>query len=420
MLGLSEQPGGDPRHIGATSRDRVSACCRGLHTELYPPSPSMRTACALVALALAGLVPATAQATFPGANGRVAYYRADGPQPYDILAVNPYSGRVVNITNDPEYDVDPAWSPDGARIAFVRMNFLGDFARIWIMNADGSARRQLTDLPGGSLKPSWSPDGSRIVFLHDPDNDGAAEIYTMGADGSGVTPITATGTDHVAPKWSPDGERILFSGQETPDRSSDYDLYTIRPDGSELRRVAALPGDQLDPDWSPDGKRIVFATAFPNQTPYRTILHKLNAVGSGLVSLGASGDDPVWSPDGTRIAFRWWPEEPGTHDLAVIEADGTDFEFLDDDPTMNEGSPSWQRLPKSVRLCRDGGWRNYGDFFKNERRCVAFVEDTARRECEFIRAALGEQEFRERYGEGRHKRHAMRRCIAERSGEVPA
>jgi Tol biopolymer transport system component len=375
----------------------------------------------LAAATLVGLMPAAADATFPGANGRIAYHRVDdfqSPQrPYDILAVNPDGSHVVNITHDAAYDQEPAWSPDGSRIAFIRSYFIGEVIQIYVMNADGTAMKQLTNLKGTSLKPSWAPDGSRIVFLYDEDNDGAAEIYTMAPDGSDLRPVTAAGTDHVSPKWSPAGDRIVFSGQETSDRSSDYDLYTVRPDGSDLRRVAALPGDQLDPDWSPNGRQIVFATAYPREAPYRTILHKLNADGTGLVSLALSGDDPVWSPDGTRIAFRWWPLLPGpTFDLAVVKADGTDFRYLDSG-LANEGSPSWQRLPTAVRLCRNGGWRNYGDRFKNERQCTAFVRENARLECTFIRAAIGDQAFREKYGGGRHGLHAMRRCIDERSGE---
>jgi Tol biopolymer transport system component len=374
----------------------------------------------LTAVTLAALAPAAADATFPGANGRIAYHRVDdfqSPQrPYDILAVNPDGSHIVNITDDAAYDQEPAWSPDGSRIAFMRSYFIGEIIQIYVMKADGTAKTQLTHLPGISLSPSWSPDGSRIVFLYDEDLDGLAEIYTMAADGSDLRPVTSTGTNHISPKWSPAGDRILFSAAESADSESDYDLYTVRPDGTDLRRVAALPGDQLDPDWSPNGGQIVLATAYPRETPYRVVLHKLNANGTGLVSLGVSGYAPVWSPDGTRIAYQAWPASEGrTFDLATIRPDGSDFVYLDND-VGNEGSPSWQRLPTTVRLCRNGGWRNYGDRFRSERECIAFVREHARQECIFIRAAIGDRAFRERYGEGKHGLHAMRRCIDERSG----
>jgi Tol biopolymer transport system component len=331
---------------------------------------------AVVALAAA---PVDAPATFPGSNGQIAYDRtdnsADPPLPYDILTVGPNGGRVRNITADASYDEDPAWSPDGSKIAYASGNFLGDIYRIWLTTARGAGKTQLTHLPGISLSPSWSPDGSRIVFLYDDNLDGSAEVFTMSADGSDIRAVTATGTDHVAPKWSPDGRRILFSAQASTDRSSDYDLYTIRPDGTDLRRVASIPsGDQVDPDWSPDGTQIVFATAYPKETPFRLVLGRIRADGTGLVSLDASGDDPVWSPDGTKIAYRDWSDPGSTLDLAVIDADGTNRRSLDSNPISNEGSPSWQRLATAKRDCLAGGWMNYGDRFRNQGQCVAFVQ----------------------------------------------
>jgi Tol biopolymer transport system component len=334
---------------------------------------------------LTGLPVPQAAATFPGANGRIAYARINNIND-DIVAIDPDGSHNTNLTNDGALDDGPAWSPDGRQIAYARGEFLSDVFRIFKMNADGSAKTQLTHLPGISVGPSWSPDGSRIVFLYDENNDGSSEIYVMDADGSDVSPVTSTGTDHGSVKWSPDGARIAFSMQATGDRSSDYDLYTSRPDGSDLRRVAALPDDQWGPDWSPDGTGLVFVTHRLVGQPRveERPLYTIKAVGSGLARVGtADGYGPVWSPDGTRIAYSAWtympyPPYPDREtlrvDIATVRPDGSDFRYLVSDRVPGGIEPSWQPLRRSTTKdqCKNGGWRSYPGF-ENQGDCVSFV-----------------------------------------------
>jgi Tol biopolymer transport system component len=331
---------------------------------------------------LAGLPVPQAAATFPGANGRIAYARINNIND-DILAMKPDGSDVTNLTDDGALDDGPAWSADGRQIVYARAEFLSDVFRIFKMNADGTAKTQLTHLPGISLSPSWSPDGSRIVFLYDENKDGASEIYTMAADGSGVSPITSTGTDHHSAKWSPDGKRIAFSAQATSDRSSDYDLYTSRPDGSDVRRVAALPDDQWQPDWSPDGTKLVFVThrLVPQPRVDERPLYTINVDGTGLARVGTTdGYGPVWSPDGTRIAYSAWTfaPRPGGEslrvDIATVRPDGSDFRYLVSDRFPGGIEPSWQPLPLPTTKdqCKHGGWKTYG-VFNNQGDCVSFV-----------------------------------------------
>jgi len=326
-----------------------------------------------------------AAATFPGANGRIAYARINNIND-DIVAMNPDGSRITNLTADGALDDGPAWSPDGGQIAYARGEFLSDTFRIYRMNTDGTAKTQLTHVPGISMGPSWSPDGSRIVFLRDANSDGSSEIYVMDADGNDVSPVTSTGTDHDEVNWSPDGKRIVFSMQATADRSSDYDLYTSRPDGSDVRRVAALPGNQRQPDWSPDGTKLVFVTHRLVGQPRvdERPLYTINADGTGLARVGtADGYGPVWSPDGTRIAYSAWtytpyPPYPDTEilrvDIATVRPDGSDFRYLVSDRSPGGIDPSWQplRRPTTKDGCKNGGWKSYG-VFKSQGDCVRYV-----------------------------------------------
>jgi Tol biopolymer transport system component len=179
---------------------------------------------------------------------------------------------------------NPAWSLDGTRIAFV--NAYGKIRRIrgiqWIdvgavavMNADGSDRRQLTQLArptsAEDTEPVWPPDGKRIAFVRHnstarPRNKRA--IFVINADGSGqrrLTPWRLDAGDH--PDWSPDGKRILF--RSPSENFAGSNLYTVRPNATGLRQLTRFgrPVQMFSASYSPDGKSIVFAKTGRGRLP---------------------------------------------------------------------------------------------------------------------------------------------------------
>ena len=124
-------------------------------------------------LAVAVLVfPATVEAAFPGANGKIVFVRAEGPGHNDIWTIDPDGSAEVNITNTPSVsEFHPSWSADGSQIAFMRGG------AIWVMNQDGFGQHEVVPAPtnptcppgtslsgSGLLNPAWSPDGSKLVF----------------------------------------------------------------------------------------------------------------------------------------------------------------------------------------------------------------------------------------------------------------
>ena len=124
----------------------------------------------------------------------------------------------------------------------------GDF-EIWLVNADGSSPRQLTDNAAMDISPAWSPDGSRLAFISN--RDGNDELYTMNADGSDVRRLTETpDASESFPAWSPDGQFISFDS----DRGGNWDVYIAKSDGSNLRRLTEHPGEDWISSWSPDGQ----------------------------------------------------------------------------------------------------------------------------------------------------------------------
>jgi Tol biopolymer transport system component len=259
------------------------------------------------------------------------------------------SGR-RNLTRNPAADFAPGWSPDGRKIVFESDRDRN--AEVYVMNADGSGQRNLTRNGLLDENPAWSPDGRKIAFIGSRDHN--SDVYVLNADGSGQRRLTrgmgpafqrqgaiCCFTRPPSPAWSPDGHRIAFLGKPR----GDWNVYVMNADGSDRRRLTHNVR-RTAPAWSPDGRTIAFVTF--------TDVYVMNAEGTeqrNLTRSTAYAGEPAWSPDGRRIAFR--STRDGNAEIYVVNADGSELRRLTRDPAR-DGSPAWSPDGRKIAFLSRG------------------------------------------------------------------
>lgn len=216
----------------------------------------------------------------------------------------------------PVAEINPAWSPDGSKIAFAIPE--GSGHAIAVANPDGSGLDVLTE--GGLYRhPAWSPDGSKISFAISTD-----AIAVMNADGSGRHELIRrlSGDEYGKMSWSPDGTKIAFESTrgKSTSHDQDYEIFVMNAaDGSGLMQLTSNAVADHSPAWKPDGTKIAFHTKRPTVATSIWLMNPDGSAQAQLVGGGSFGvSEPAWSQDGTEIAYGGF-----FFGISIANADGT-------------------------------------------------------------------------------------------------
>lgn len=196
--------------------------------------------------------------------------------PYDIFLADEDGSNMRQLTDNPYYDAEATVSPDGKRIIFTSLRE-GDLD-LYVMDTDGKNLKRLTHEKGYDGGAFFSPDGEKIVYrAYHPETEAEIrdyeallkrnlvrpsrmEIFVMDADGSNRRQITNNSAANFAPYFHPDGKRIIFSSNLHDPKGRNFELYMINIDGTGLERITYSPPFNSFPMFSHDGKKLVFAS----------------------------------------------------------------------------------------------------------------------------------------------------------------
>jgi dipeptidyl aminopeptidase/acylaminoacyl peptidase len=282
----------------------------------------------------------------------------------NIWIVGVEGGAPRRFTAGPRRDLEPRWSPDGTRLAFLSERAPKDKLQLYVMPADGGEPTKLTALENGVSSIAWAPDGSRLAFVSpvggqkEPESeeekrksrparvitsvkyrfngegfiyDRRPHVFVVALDGSSPTQISDGDFLDADPVWAPDGESIVFASARHAARDDDdaSDLWRVPAKGGDPQRLTATTGPVMLPAFAPDGRTIAFlARAGLNAYGRNVQLFAVPSQGGQAVCLtsaldrscGALHVGPLWAPDGRSIMVA--AEDHGDIGLWRVAATG--------------------------------------------------------------------------------------------------
>jgi dipeptidyl aminopeptidase/acylaminoacyl peptidase len=263
----------------------------------------------------------------------------------DIWMVSWDGAQTVQMTNSPDSESSPRWSPDGKYLSFVSSRQGAKSSQVWLLDRRGGEAVKLTDIKAGVSEYSWSPNSRKLALVvRDPSpdekngespstskplvinryqfkEDGAgylsntprySHIYLFDVEEKKLDTLTRGPFDHSDPVWSPDGKYLAFVSNRTPepDRNNNADIYIAEAmPGAAARQVTTWKGRDGSPEWSPDGLRLAYLRSGSDADWMmydQSELAVISREGGEPKILSATLDRPVsnprWTKDGKTIA----------------------------------------------------------------------------------------------------------------------
>lgn len=248
---------------------------------------------------------------------------------WELYLVHVVTLEESRMTSNDAVDQQPAWTPGGDRLAFVSNRDRQACRNLYTLQPETKHVTRISFRPRGcDIQPSWTPTtvrgeiSKKIVFASDRD-DGKGEIYVTDIDTFAFTRVTfREGQPDLNPTISPDGSKIAF--QSFVD--GNWEIFVMDSDGRNIKQLTFNPADDIQPAWSPDGQKIAFAS----QRDGNWEVYTMDTDGGNVKNLTnnvADDQKPTWSPDAKEIAFQ--SKRTGRWEIWRMKAaDGTEQKQL--------------------------------------------------------------------------------------------
>ena len=230
-------------------------------------------------------------------------FDTSGNSSSESITVTVSDRTVTRLTDWPNDDMNPSWSPDGTAIVFQSRRPEGHFD-IWTMAEDGSNLTRLTSNTNEDRNPAWSPSGDMIAF--DSNRAGSYDIWTLPLAGgeAEADSLTFGNLDNIEPAWTPDASMLYFASNRGD--NAPFNIWSVPSGGGVQTQVTSFLEPDTSPAVSPDGLFLAFASSlnFESARIYTMLIGSEEVTPLTGNDLGFAEQDPFWAPTSNALIYN--------------------------------------------------------------------------------------------------------------------
>jgi len=259
----------------------------------------------------------------------IAYVSDSGRRNKEVWVMSADGTNKRRVTNNGSINLFPSWSPDAKTLVYT--SFKGGLSELYLLYRGTRPGAKLIQTRDEKFRGVWSPNDDTIAAV--VSRQGNTDIYTVSSNGKDPRRLTDDRAIESSPSWSPDGKKMAF----VSDRTGSPQIFVKDLASGEEKRLTFSGDYNASPAWSPTGEWIAYAAQAGNDFDIYLITPD-GSFTQPLVTSARSDEDPAWSPDGRKLAFS--SNRRGKKELFRVEVNGGATTLLTEDPG-NCTNPAW-------------------------------------------------------------------------------